>query len=77
MKNIKINKFIPIIYFMMVFTLFLFLVSVNINKKIVKTQNDLLKIDEISSKLSSLEHNSANLTRAIISNRAIRKRGRI
>lgn len=77
MKNIKINKFIPIIYFMMVFTLFLFLVSVNINKKIVKTQNDLLKIDEISSKLSSLEHNSANLTRARISNRAIRKRGRI
>ena len=66
MKNIKINKFIPIIYFMMVFTLFLFLVSVNINKKIVKTQNDLLKIDEISSNLSSLEHNSANLTRAII-----------
>ena len=50
----------------MVFTLFLFLVSVNINKKIVKTQNDLLKIDEISSNLSSLEHNSANLTRAII-----------
>lgn len=66
MKNIKINKFIPLIYFLMLFTLFLFLVSVNINKKIVKSQNDLLKVDKVSSDLTSLEHNSANLARAII-----------